>query len=125
MQPDFDCFGIFGFPGFDGLALDNGGKKARGVAMLGRNMDAEEMEAVVAVVMTIIAAVVVAVTLVKEVKVGCLGFFAVLVSVVLVGILFRPTKVIGSLWAVVAVQQTWVMVMGLGMVTMLVMVGGL
>ena len=30
VQPDYDCFGIFGFPGFDGLALDNGGEKGEG-----------------------------------------------------------------------------------------------
>ena len=30
VQPDFDCFGLFGFPGFDGLAPDNGGEKGEG-----------------------------------------------------------------------------------------------
>lgn len=30
VQPDFDCFGIFGFPGFDGTSLDNGGEKGEG-----------------------------------------------------------------------------------------------
>ncbi|HAB89878.1 MAG TPA: hypothetical protein DCF84_05020 [Bacteroidetes bacterium] len=30
VQPDFDCFGISGFPGFDGTSLDNGGEKGEG-----------------------------------------------------------------------------------------------
>ena len=30
VQPDYDCFGIFGFPGFDGTSLDNGGEKGEG-----------------------------------------------------------------------------------------------
>ncbi|MGC6469515.1 MAG: hypothetical protein ACON5M_08200, partial [Chitinophagales bacterium] len=30
VQPDFECFGIFGFPGFDGTSLDNGGEKGEG-----------------------------------------------------------------------------------------------
>ena len=127
VQPDFDCFGIFGFPGFDGIRLTMGRKRRGSVAMLGLNMDVEEM-AVVAevVVMIIIAVAVVAVTPVKEAKVDCLlDSFAVLVSVVSVGILFRPTKAIDSLWAAEVVLLTWVMVMGLGMVIMLVMVGAL